>query len=107
MVPSVFHQYLIETAILLLVVEMQYSNIGVVSPAYSGKYILHRFGKSSGSISQRELLIADTEVKLLLLSASESSGTFCDPENGTVSSSNHSGAKLILTCCFCLKKTKE
>jgi len=41
MVPSVFHQYLIETAILLLVVEMQYSNIGVVSPAYSGKYILH------------------------------------------------------------------
>jgi len=37
----VFHQYLVETAILLLVVEMQYSNIGVVSLAYSGKYILH------------------------------------------------------------------
>ena len=64
MVPSVFHQYLIETAILLLVVEMQYSNIGVVSLAYSGKYILHWFGKSSGSISQRELVIADTEGKL-------------------------------------------
>ena len=38
MVPSVFHYYLVVSTILL---ETQYSNIGVVSHTYPGKYFLH------------------------------------------------------------------